>query len=341
MANTWGLQTWGFNQWNDLDNVSYTLTGQDLSLSLADVTTSGEINEGWGRANGWGTAGWGIQGTLQVTGIAMSADIGSVSINSEINIGWGSDTWGYETWGISGLTVDLTGIELTATLDSVTTKSDVDYFTVTGQQATITQGDTLGSATVDVDLTGQPMTATLQYQEAIVNPTGQELTANDGTAVLDANTIAEVSATSAATWNGNFAWGYGVWGNEQVTTLAMSMQEGDVDPAPDVSLTGNAAAMFLGEETVTADANAFPTGEELTAVQGTATLDANTQVDVTGQLMSMQEGDETVTGNARVSVTGNALTMATGTVYNLIWNDVNTGTAPIVPPGWQEVDTAA
>jgi hypothetical protein len=341
MANTWGLQTWGFNQWNDLDNVSYTLTGQDLSLSLADVTTSGEINEGWGRANGWGTAGWGIQGTLQVTGIAMSADIGSVSINSEINIGWGSDTWGYETWGISGLTVDLTGIELTATLDSVTTKSDVDYFTVTGQQATITQGDTLGSATVDVDLTGQPMTATLQYQEAIVNPTGQELTANDGTADLVANTIAEVSATSAATWNGNFAWGYGVWGNEQVTTLAMSMQEGDVDPAPDVSLTGNAAAMFLGEETVTADANAFPTGEELTAVQGTATLDANTQVDVTGQLMSMQEGDETVTGNARVSVTGNALTMATGTVYNLIWNDVNTGTAPIVPPGWQEVDTAA
>jgi hypothetical protein len=341
MANTWGLQTWGFNQWNDLDNVSYTLTGQDLSLSLADVTTSGEINEGWGRANGWGTAGWGIQGTLQVTGIAMSADIGSVSINSEINIGWGSDTWGYETWGISGLTVDLTGIELTATLDSVTTKSDVDYFTVTGQQATITQGDTLGSATVDVDLTGQPMTATLQYQEAIVDPTGQELTANDGTADLVANTIAEVSATSAATWNGNFAWGYGVWGNEQITTLAMSMQEGDVDPAPDVSLTGNAAAMFLGEETVTADANAFPTGEELTAVQGTATLDANTQVDVTGQLMSMQEGDETVTGNARVSVTGNALTMATGTVYNLIWNDVNTGTAPIVPPGWQEVDTAA
>jgi hypothetical protein len=97
--------------------------------------------------------------------------------------------------------------------------------------------------------------ATLQYQEAIVDPTGQELTANDGTADLDANTIAEVSATSAATWNGNFAWGYGVWGNEQITTLAMSMQEGDVDPAPDVSLTGNAAAMFLGEETgtITAD----------------------------------------------------------------------------------------
>jgi hypothetical protein len=71
-------------------------------------------------------------------------------------------------------------------------------------------GDALGSATVDADVTGIPLTATLQYQEAIVNPTGQELTANDGTANLDANTIVEISAESAVTW-GNSAWGYGVW----------------------------------------------------------------------------------------------------------------------------------
>jgi hypothetical protein len=49
----------------------------------------------------------------------------------------------------------------------------------------------------------------------------------EGDETPDANTIAQVSATSAATWNGNFAWGYGVWGNQQVTTLAMSMQEGN------------------------------------------------------------------------------------------------------------------
>jgi hypothetical protein len=100
------------------------------------------------------------------------------------------------------------------------------------------------------------MTATLQYQEAIVDPTGQELTANDGTADLDANTIAEVSATSASTWGYNSAWGFGVYGNQQITTLAMSMQEGDVDPAPDAeALTGQAMAMVQGEETVTGDAN--------------------------------------------------------------------------------------
>jgi hypothetical protein len=315
-----GDNTFGYLKWGTFGDENVNVTNPNDTL--------------WG-GDSYGSNFWNGGGNL-------NADIGPVSITSEVNAGWGSDTWGYETWGISGLNIQLTGIGLSVSLSSVTTQSDVDDFTVTGQQATVVAGTgTEASSTFTAEVTGIPLTATLQYQEAIVNPTGQELTANDGTADLVANTIAEVSATSAATWNGNFAWGYGVWGNEQVTTLAMSMQEGDVDPAPDVSLTGNAAAMFLGEETVTADANAFPTGEELTAVQGTATLDANTQVDVTGQLMSMQEGDETVTGNARVSVTGNALTMATGTVYNLIWNDVNTGTAPIVPPGWQEVDTAA
>lgn len=314
-----GDNTFGFLKWGTFGDEYVNVTNPNDTL--------------WGR-DSYGSNFWSGGGNL-------NADIGPVSITSEINAGWGSDTWGYETWGISGLNVELTGIGLSLSLDSVTTKSDVDNFTVTGEEATITQGNTLGSATVDVDLTGQPMTATLQYQEAIVDPTGQELTTNDGTANLDANTIVEVSATSAATWNGNFAWGYGVWGNEQVTTLAMSMQEGDVDPAPDVSLTGNAAAMFLGEETITADANLTLSGISLSASLGTAVLDANTIADVSGQLISMQEGDEGITGNANVSLTGNALTTATGTVYTLIWNNVNTGTAPIVPPGWQEVDTAA
>ena len=253
MSNTWGSQTWGFNQWNDLSNVSFSITGIPVSATLGEETTAGEINSGWGRLE-WGAQGWGIQGTLEATGNSLSSNLNSVTVDTEINIGWGSDTWGYETWGISGLTVDLTGIQLSANLGSPTFNitASVD---VTGEEATITQGDTLGSATVDVDLTGQPMTMTLQYQEAVVNVTGQELTANDGTADLDANTIAEVSATSASSWGYKSAWGFGVYGNQQVTTLAMSMQEGDVDPAPDVALTGNAMAMVQGEETVTGDAN--------------------------------------------------------------------------------------
>ena len=316
MASGWGNNTFGYLKWGQFGDETVNVTNPNDTL--------------WGTDT-YGSYFYGGGGNLNAT-------LQDVVINTEINTGWGSDTWGTETWGQSGLLVDVTGIGLTATLDSVTTKSDVDDFTVTGNELTITQGATEGGTTVDVDVTGQPMTATLQYQEAIVDPTGQELTANDGSAELDANTIVEVSADSAATWNGNYAWGFGVYGNQQVTTLAMSTQEGNVDPAPDVALTGNAMAMVQGEETITADANVDVTGQAMTMADGTAELDANTIAAVTGQELTAQENDvDEITGNANISLTGFDLTMDEGSLKTLIWNQVNTGTAPT----WRPVDTAA
>ena len=311
-----GDNTFGYLKWGTFGDENVNVTNPNDTL--------------WG-GDSYGSNFWNGGGNL-------NADIGPVSITSEVNAGWGSDTWGYETWCISGLNIQLTGIGLSVSLSSVTTQSDVDDFTVTGQQATVVAGTgTEASSTFTAEVTGIPLTATLQYQEAVVNVTGIAMSMQEGDETPEANTIAQVSATSAATWNGNFAWGYGVWGNEQVTTLAMSMQEGTTDPAPDVSLTGNAAAMFLGEETITGDANLDLTGISLTFTLGTAVGDANTIASPSGILLSMQEGDEGTTANARVNLTGNALTTATGTVYNLIWNQVNTGTTS----AWTEVDTAA
>jgi hypothetical protein len=53
--------------------------------------------------------------------------------------------------------------------------------------------------------------------------------------------------------------------------------------------------------------------------------------------MTMQEGDEGITANARINLTGINLDNSVGTVYNLIWNEVNTGTTFYLT----EVDTAA
>jgi hypothetical protein len=311
-----GDNTFGYLKWGTFGDENVNVTNPNDTL--------------WG-GDSYGSNFWNGGGNL-------NADIGPVSITSEVNAGWGSDTWGYETWGISGLNIQLTGIGLSVSLSSVTTQSDVDDFTVTGQQATVVAGTgTEASSTFTAEVTGIPLTATLQYQEAVVDVTGIAMSMQEGDETPEANTIAQVSATSAATWNGNFAWGYGVWGNQQVTTLAMSMQEGNLDPAPDVSLTGNAAAMFLVNETVTGDANLSLSGISLTFTLGTAVGDANTIASPSGILLSMQEGDEGTTANARVNLTGNALTTATGTVYNLIWNQVNTGTTS----AWTEVDTAA
>jgi len=357
----WSARTWGFANWGDLFNANVTPTGNEITSNVGSVTIDAEINSGWGRIT-WGNNGWGIQGTLQVEGISLSSNLGSVTVNNEINTGWGSDTWGYETWGISGLVVDLTGIELSSNLGSPTF-SITGNTDVSGEEMTATQGDAEGFASFTAEVVGQPMTMTLQYQEAIVDPTGQELTANDGTADLDANTIAEVSATSASTWNGSYAWGSGAYGNEQITTLAMETNEGTVDPAPDANLIGIEMTATLDDVVTQGNANTgvitpIEWGEETwgqstwgngsyfdatgyaqaaTINLGTAVLDANTIAAVTGQEMAMQEGDETVTGNALVTLTGNDLTMDEGTLKTLIWNQVNTGTAPT----WRPVDTAA
>ena len=181
------------------------------------------------------------------------------------------------------------------------------------------------------------MTMDINFDPEIVTPTGQELTSALGTATLQANTIVEISARSASTWNGNYSWGFGAWGNEQVDTLVMSMLEGDLDPAPDVSLTGNAAAIALGEETVIIDVDIALTGQAMTMTENSVVVDLNTPVDVTGFDLTMQEGDETTTANANVSLTGINLTISEGSLTTLIWNQINTGPAPI----WKEVDTAA
>jgi hypothetical protein len=359
----WSAKTWGYPDgggWGNLFDVNQPLTGFNLTSTLGEETVIGQINAGWGRST-WGENGWGIQGTLLLSGIQMSANIGSVSIDNQINIGWGSDTWGYETWGASGLLVPLTGIELSSNIDSVSFNIS-GKAEPTGQELTITQGDEEAYINFTAELTGQPMTMTLQFEEVVINAVGFGLTMQEGDETATPNTIAEVSSLSPVTW-GNSAWGYGVYGNQPVTTLAMSMQEGNVDPAPDVSLTGNAAAMFIGDETVTGDANTgtitnIAWGEQTwgesswgngtyfdatgyaqaaTINLGTVVADAKTIASITGQLMTMQEGDEGTTANARINVTGINLTFSAGTVYNLIWNEVNTGTTSI----WSEVDTAA
>jgi hypothetical protein len=355
----WGRSTWGSSIWNGYGTV--LPAGVSASFDIGNVTIDAEVNSGWSGGY-WGQTGWGAYGDVLLSGNSLSANLNSVSINAEVNIGWGSDTWGYETWGTSGLNVPLTGVSATFDIGTLGASGNASTGELTGQQLTTTEGDVEGFASFVEEVTGQPMTMTLQYSEVVINAVGFGLTMQEGDEEATPNTIAEVSSLSPVTW-GNSAWGYGVYGNQPVTTLAMSMQEGDLDPAPDAMVTGNAAAMFIGDETVTADANTgtitnIAWGEQAwgesswgngtyfdatgyaqaaTISLGTAVGDANTIASITGQLMTMQEGDEGTTANARINVTGINLTFSVGTVYNLIWNEVNTGTTSI----WTEVDTAA
>jgi len=88
--------------------------------------------------------------------------------------------------------------------------------------------------------------------------------------------------------------------------------------------------------TVGADANVTLTGEAITATLGTAVADANSLIDLTGFDLTMQEGTATATDSV-ARPTGIEMTMTLNTVENVVWTEVNTGSAPIDPPGWKEV----
>ena len=85
-----------------------------------------------------------------------------------------------------------------------------------------------------------------------VGVSGQQLNTNLGTAVSAAETFASV------TGNG------------------LTVEEGILDPRPDVILEGQQLNINLGQPIILADANLSVTGIGLTVDEGNATLDANT-----------------------------------------------------------------
>ena len=340
----WGQVTWGYAKWGELGDATTSLNNTNLlaTTTLGTGTQEGEINSGWGRADGWGTNGWSILGTLQASGIQATANLSSVTIDNEINTGWGSDTWGTELWGSSGLNVPVnnTNLLITAAEGSAGLAFDGDSnLTLTGLPLTATLGEEEAFASFVAKPTGMPMTMTLSYDPETVTPASLPITMSQGTTNLDANTIVQVTSTSVGYWGYKSAWGNFAWGNGVTETLAMSMLENfsGVDPEPDVSLTGNAVAAALSSIanfTIIGDANVPITNVannlSMAMTTGNAELEALTPVDVTGfTLTAALNNVAEVNGDANISTTGFGLTNSLGTATNvLIWNEVNTGTAP-------------
>ena len=369
----WGRNTWGSNVWNGFGTTIPTGVAGTVALSTQFLIDA-EINRGWGR-KGWNVDAWGIGGQALANNFSLPMTLASVSIDNEINTGWGSDGWGVEGWGASIQVVEPSGIQMTAFEGSAGLSFDGDSnVDAVGRAMTIAQGNEEAFASFVAEPTGLPMTMNQTFDPEIVVPTGIQLTATLGDEASEFKTIAEVNAFSPGYWGYRSTWGFSAWGNGQTNTLVMSMLENfsGADPEPDAEATGQVMAIALaGGNTfdITGDANIAPlaamgwgdgTWSEstwgdglyrpdtddifpLTASLGTATLDANTIVDLTGvTLQTVQLGSVTITGTGNVIPTGNSLTMGQGTGTNvLIWNAVDTGSAPTTPPGWQEVPTNA
>jgi hypothetical protein len=355
VVNSWGAHTWNQGAWDQ---------NQDLTVFVTNPN-----NVAWGRDT-WGFGDWN-------NGEAMSMSLNNdgIIVTGQVNVGWGSDQWGIETWGESGNVHTVTGIAMTMAegLSGVSINGDSSLI-LNSQAATMALGSVDAFSAFVATPTGVAMVAQLNFNPAFAQPSGFATVMSLGSAVGDANTIVEVSAQSPATW-GNSNWGFGVYGNQLVNTLVMAMSENfsGVDPAPDAELTGQAMAMNLAPGNtfpIHGDANtgagdtsmnwgdatwgnsrwgngqfiADPTyGQTMTVNLNSITVDLNLPVDVTGfALTATLNSVANIETTNVVFPTGFGLTASLGTATNvLIWNEVNTGTAPVNPPGWQEVSTNA
>jgi hypothetical protein len=316
-SGTWGTGSWGQNQWNDTANPTFT-----------------------------------------VTGIALTASLGDESSSTEINVGWGRQEWGLQGWGIAGTTIP-TGISATFNLGSVTTSIDVDTgpSTNNNQLLTAALGNVTGIGSAEVPVTGFPLTANLGTVDASPDAMPTSVAATMG--------LGTVEAFNLAGW-GRLQWGINDWGdagssviasvsgiamtaalgnetitaNANVTANTLNVAQltlGIVDPAPDASITGNGAILSLGTLGMQGDVSPNVTGIAMSAVLGNETIDLNQQVDVTGNPLLARVASVTAFTDVTATFNGFGLTTTLGSGNALIWNQINTGSAPIDPPGWREV----
>jgi hypothetical protein len=317
-SGTWGVGTWGQNQWNDLADPTFTVTGIALTASLGDETTVGEINNGWGRL-GWNEQAWGIAGTFIATGDAVTATLGSVVASIDVSTGPSTNNNQLITTTLNDVTIDIqtkvfpTGEPLTGALGTADAGPDA---MATGI------GMAMGLGTIDAfNQTGWGRQGWnvnawgVEGQFANVDVTGIVMTAAAGT--------------------------LGMTGNANLTLNTLNVAQatlGIVDPAPDASVTGNLITANLGTALGQAGAGATPSGIAMTAALGTAVgVPGQNIVPTAFPLNAQLSSAFNINIHVDIAVTGLSLTINQGSGSALIWNEVDTGSAPLTPPGWQEV----
>lgn len=314
-SGTWSSGFWGQNQWNDLANPTFTLTGVSLSGVLGTTTEiDGQINTGWGRIE-WGLNAWGELGTVIPTGIAASFSIGTIGSQIDVSpvpLGMGmTGAVGSPFIDIAN-TVFLTGLTMSGTLANADAGPDA---MLTTNHASMSLGTIdaynqtgWGRQQWNVNAWG------VEGQYATATPTGIAMNANIGTltAVGTGGVILNTLNIAAATL-------------------------GVVDPAPDAGVTGNFMIGAIGQLGMQGDVPQDVTGIAMSAGLGSVVVVPGQEVALTGLPGLARVASVTPIIHVDVLVTGNALTISQGSGSALIWNEVNTGTAPLTPPGWQEV----
>ena len=316
-SGTWSSGVWGQNQWNDLADPTFTVTGIALTASLGDESTVGEINLGWGRAN-WNDFAWGVAGNVVATGLPITGALGNETISIDVSTGPGTNNNQLITTNLGTVAIDIVGKVFPIGFGMTSALGTADA----GPDAMATgNAMSMGLGTIDAfNQTGWGRQGWsingwgVEGEFANVDVTGIAMTAAVGTAGMKGELVVQLNTLNIA----------------QATL-------GNVDPAPDAMIIGEPMIASLGTAAGLAGAGASPTGIAMTAGLGTAVGVPGQDIVPTGFPLNNQLASVSVAIHIDIALTGLSLTMNQGSGNALIWNEVNTGSAPIDPPGWQEV----
>ena len=356
--NTWNTGSWG----TGVDNIVIP-TGLTASGATGFLSTTSTVEQGWGRDQ-WGARAWGNPSQIVVPTTPeddMTMSLNSVSITAEINAGWGAKNWGDNSWGVaSNVNPSELDNAATAALGTVAITAGASAGPSTNNNQLITTN--LNSVTVDIQTKAFPTGIALTAAEGTADA-GPDAMATGNQANMGLGTIDAFNQTGwgRQQWNVN-AWGVegqfatatptgismtasagtlGMTGNANLTLNTLNVAQatlGIVDPAPDAGVVGEAMIVSVGTALGQAGAGATPSGIPMTAGLGTVTAVPSQEVPLTGFPVEARLSSAfTINIHVDVQVTGLGLTMNQGSGNALIWNEVNTGSAPITPPGWREV----
>ena len=239
--------------------------------------------------------------------------------------------------------IDVTGFDLIAngsnpTHDTLTAFGEAPFATLSPATFNIpvgveaTTGGIVGTFPLPMSLGTVAIIGT-----ANLSLTGFDLTMQENDVSIEANVVVSITGEPLTITQGTTQAFTDVT-TEDVTGIAMSsnLNSVDVTANADLFLTGFDLTMQEDSVTVGANANVSLSGQALTATLNSIVVDLNQQVDVTGFDLTMQEGTATAPDSLAI-LTGIEMTMAEGSIQNIIWNPVDTGNAPIDPPGWKKV----
>ena len=321
----WGGDSWGQNQWGELNAPTETVTTAGLLQTAAgaiasitanaDVAVSGiaaTLSIGDDISGTSHTQAVTSAGLLQmssessvidigvpVTGVSTSMSAGQTTIDPTFLVGegWGRDTWGNQAWNVN-YSVLLSGQALASSIGNEEAGTDSQP-TITGQQASLTFG--AFSIKVDQDIS---------------------LTVSEHTMNSSLGSPSLVQST-----------------NESITGQSLSTSVGQTEAFQNtpVDVSGISMSISLGNEGLVQSTTEVVSGQALATSIGTPTEIPAQNVGVTGLSLTTAMGEETTVSNANVALTGIVLTSSAGSTNITAWQEVDLG----VNNTWTEVDLAA